>query len=130
MYLTEESMKLLNGVVDLYLTDFKYGNDTCAKRLSGIDNFFEVVSRNHLIADKQCDVIVRHLVMPNHLECCTSPILEWIAKKIPDVVVNLMDQYRPEHRAREFKEISRPPTDKEINDAIEIAHELSLNLTE
>lgn len=129
MYMTEESMKLLSGVIDLYLTDFKYGNDACAKRLSGIDNFFEVASRNHLIADKQCDVIVRHLVMPNHIECCTRTVLEWIAEKTPNVVVNVMAQYHPEHKAGQFKEIARRPTEREITDAIEIAQGLGLNLT-
>ena len=129
MYLTIESMKLLDGVIDLYLTDFKYGNDRCAKRLSGIDNYFEIVSRNHLLSAKQCDVIVRHLVLPNHIECCTKPILHWVSENIPIAVVNVMAQYRPEHRAREFEEISRPLRTDEYSKARKIAEDLGLNLT-
>jgi len=129
MYLTEESMKLLDGVIDLYLADFKYGNDRCAKKFSGVDRYFEVVSRNHLLAAKQCDVLIRHLVMPNHIECCTRPILEWIAEHLPNSVVNVMAQYRPEHRALEFKEISRPISAKEYSTALKIATDLGLSLT-
>lgn len=129
MYLTVESMRLLDGVIDLYLTDFKYGNDRCAKRLSGVDNYFEIVSRNHTLASRECDVIVRHLVMPNHLECCTRPVLEWIAAETPDVVVNVMSQYRPEHNALQFDDISRPISSEEFGLAIKIAEDLGLNLT-
>ncbi|MEM2839066.1 MAG: radical SAM protein [Thermoplasmata archaeon] len=129
MYLTEESMRLLDGVIDLYLTDFKYGNDGCAKRLSGIDNYFDIVSRNHLLAARQCDVLVRHLVMPNHIDCCTKPVLEWVAENMPDAVVNVMAQYRPEHRAYEFDDISRPISPREYAVAIKIAENLGLNLT-
>ncbi|HSQ02208.1 MAG TPA: radical SAM protein, partial [Methanobacterium sp.] len=55
MYLSEHAMKLLDGFADLYLTDFKYGNNECAKRLSGISNYSEVVRRNHKIAFKAGD---------------------------------------------------------------------------
>lgn len=129
MYLSEESMRLLDGVIDLYLTDFKYGNDRCARRLSGVDRYFEIVSRNHRLAARQCDVLVRHLVMPNHIECCTRPVLEWISESLPDSVVNVMAQYRPEHRACEFDEISRPLSSKEYAAAVRIAEDLGLNLT-
>jgi len=129
MYLTRESMRLLDGVIDIYLTDFKYGNDGCARRLSGVENYFDTVSRNHLLASEQCDVLVRHLVLPNHIECCTFPILEWVAENLPDAVVNVMDQYRPEHRASEFDEIMRRPTQAEIASALKRAEELNLSLT-
>ena len=129
MYLTKDSMKLLDGIIDLYLTDFKYGNDNCAKRLSGIDNYFEVIARNHSIATNQCDALVRHLVLPNHIECCTRPILEWIERHTSDVVVNIMAQYRPEHRADEFKDISKPLTNQEFCKALKIGEDLGLNLT-
>ena len=50
MYLSEDAMNLLQGFVDLYLTDYKYGNDPCAEKLSGISNYSEVIRRNHEIA--------------------------------------------------------------------------------
>ena len=69
MYLSEVGMWLLAGTQDVYLTDFKYGNDRCAERLSKVKRYFEVVSRNHLLAHQDAELIIRHLVMPNHVEC-------------------------------------------------------------
>jgi putative pyruvate formate lyase activating enzyme len=70
MYCSLETMNLLNGIIDLYLTDFKYGNDKCAKRLSKVDDYFKIVKRNHKIAYENGHMIIRHLVMPNHIDCC------------------------------------------------------------
>ena len=127
MYCTEETMKLLQGVIDIYLTDFKYGNDTCAKRLSKIDGYSEVVRRNHLLAHKQTEMIIRHLVLPNHFECCSKPVLRFIADHLPDVLVNIMGQYRPEYRANEHKDISQPVSPEEINAVKEYADTLGIH---
>jgi putative pyruvate formate lyase activating enzyme len=108
MYCSEETMKLLNGVIDLYLTDFKYGNNSCAKRLSKVGNYTAIVKRNHKIASNQGEMIIRHLVMPNHKTCCSEPILKWISKNLHNTAVNVMAQYRPEYHAHEFEDIARP----------------------
>jgi putative pyruvate formate lyase activating enzyme len=128
MYLSEEAMSLLDGVIDVYLTDFKYGNDKCAMRLSDAPNYFTIVSRNHLLAQAQAEIIVRHLVMPGHVECCTIPVLEWVAGNLSNVKVNVMAQYRPEHRAKDFEDISRPLKMKEYALAVETAEKLGLDL--
>lgn len=128
MYLTEESMSLLDGVIDLYLTDFKYGNDDCAKRLSNAARYWEVVSRNHLIAQDQADVIVRHLVLPNHAECCSIPIMEWLSKNMPRALVNVMAQYRPMHRAREHKDIAVHLRREEYLRVLDRAREVGLQI--
>ncbi len=130
MYLTVDSMKLLEGVVDLYLTDLKYGNNKCGERLSGIKGYWTVVTRNHLLAQNQCGLLVRHLVMPGHLECCTRPALEFLSGKMSqdNLRVNVMGQYRPEYCAGEFHEINRYPTSEEIGTAREWALELGLSL--
>ncbi len=129
MYLSETSMKLLDGLIDVYLTDFKYGNDKCAERLSGVDNYFEVVSRNHITAAEQAEVIVRHLVMPNHMECCSKPVLDWISENIPQVLVNVMGQYRPRYRADQYSDISYSLSGKEFRSALRYAEKLGLDLT-
>ncbi|MEM2908066.1 MAG: hypothetical protein QXP65_02555, partial [Candidatus Hadarchaeales archaeon] len=122
-----EAMKLLSGTQDIYLTDFKYGDDGCALKSSKVQNYFEVVARNHRLAFADSELIIRHLVMPNHLECCTRAVLEWIAENLgPMVRVNLMDQYRPEYRAREFEELNRRLTSDEFNRAIEMARDVGL----
>jgi putative pyruvate formate lyase activating enzyme len=100
MYATEETMRLLDGVMDIYLTDFKYGNNDCGKRLSGVERYFDVITRNHLEANRQAEIIIRHLVLPNHFDCCSKPLLDWIAKNLDNcrVRVNIMQQYRPEYK--------------------------------
>lgn len=128
MYLTEESLKLLDGVIDVYLADFKYGNDKCALRLSNAPDYMRIVGRNHLLARAQTEMIVRHLVLPGHVECCSRPILNWIAKNLSDVKVNVMAQYRPAHRAKRFKDIDRPLAMSEYGRAVKIADDLGLDL--
>lgn len=128
MYMSERCMGLLDGVVDLYLSDFKYGNDECAKRISGIEDYFEVVTRNHLLAARNADMIVRHLMLPGHLECCTKPVLGWLAENLPRVLVNVMDQYRPMHRAEDFPELRGAVPRKDYESAIALARKLKLSL--
>lgn len=93
MYLSVEGIYLLKGVVDLYLTDFKFGNNECGEGLSKIKNYFDIIKRNHLLI-KDEEVIIRHLVMPNHLDCCTEKIFNFISKNLDNAVVNVMFQYR------------------------------------
>lgn len=130
MYLTEEAMSLLDGVVDLYLTDFKYGNDSCAARLSNVHDYMRIMTRNHIMARKHAEMIIRHLVLPGHVECCTRPALSWIASNLEDVKVNVMAQYRPEHRALEYPELSRALKISEYQQAMRIAGDLGLDLVE
>jgi putative pyruvate formate lyase activating enzyme len=130
LYCSEHTMQLLDDVFDVWLPDFKYGNDECALRLSGVKNYFEVVSRNHLMAYDHGEVIIRHLVMPNHLECCTLPILEWISEHMPECIVNIMGQYRPEHKVRRdrerFADIARRVSAEEMDLAFSKADELGI----
>jgi len=102
MYMSEISMKLLDGFVDVYLTDFKFGPGKCSEELTKVKNYWDIVTRNHLIASKQAEVVIRHLILPNHVECCTFPILEWISKNLGrNCIVNIMDQYYPCFKALE-----------------------------
>jgi len=130
LYCSEETMLLLTDVFDVWLPDFKYGNDACAERLSGVQNYFEVVSRNHLMAYEAGEVIIRHLVLPNHVECCTIPILEWIAENMPNCMVNIMGQYRPQHRVlrerERFSDIARMVHRDEMDTALARAEELGI----
>jgi putative pyruvate formate lyase activating enzyme len=124
-YMSREVMCILDGVVDLYLTDFKYGNDNCALRLSNIPNYWKVVTRNHKQAWKSFDMIIRHLVLPNHVECCTKPILDWIYDNLgKDVVLNIMAQYRPVFHAAEYADISRFLHNQEYQEAVNYARQL------
>jgi len=126
MYCSQETINLLRGVIDVYLTDFKYGNNKCALRLSKVDNYIEIVKRNHQIVYDDGDVIIRHLVMPNHIECCSKPVLKWIAQNISDVAVNTMLQYRPEYKAYHYKEISQPISQKEYIQVRKFVNDLGI----
>ena len=127
MYCSLEAMKLLFGVTDVYLTDFKYGNDKCALRYSKVSNYFKVVARNHRLAAADAELIIRQLVLPANVECCTRPILGWIAENLGSIVrVNLMDQYRPCYQADKHEEINRRLTAEEFSRALKIAEEVGL----
>ncbi|MCS7128836.1 MAG: radical SAM protein [Desulfurococcaceae archaeon] len=132
MYLTVESMKILKDVIDIWLPDFKYGSNACAERLSKAQRYFEVASRNHLIAYESGEMIIRHLVLPNHIECCTKPVLKWISENTPRAVVNIMDQYRPEHivlrSPDKYPDVSRRLKYSEISEAYRYAEEVGFKV--
>ena len=126
MYHSLEIGKLLEGVIDVYLADFRYGNDECAKRYSNAKDYMRVVERNFETAYRQAEIILRHLVIPGHVECCTRPIAEWTAAHIPKVRFNLMFQYTPHYRAAEFPQINRYLTLKEHEHATQIVQDSGL----
>jgi putative pyruvate formate lyase activating enzyme len=131
MYMSWESMKLLRDLIDLWLPDLKYGNDSCAYRYSRVRRYWEIVTRNIREAYRNGEIIIRHLVLPNHLECCTRRVLEWIAENTPNALVNIMGQYRPEHlvlhHPEKWPEISRPVSEGEMREAYRIAEELGIH---
>jgi putative pyruvate formate lyase activating enzyme len=127
-YMSKDSMRLLDGIVDVYLPDFKYGNDICAKHLSGAERYFETVSRNHTLAAKQGELSIRHLVLPGHVECCTKPVLKWISENIrKNSLVNVMDQYVPNYLAHEHIDLKRCVEEEEMAEALNYARKLKLN---
>jgi len=127
MYCSNETMDLIKGVIDLYLTDFKYGNNVCAKRLSQVDNYLNIIKRNHKLAYDTSEMIIRHLVMPNHVECCSKPIIKWISEHLPNSLVNIMGQYRPEYQAKKFSDISNNISKDEIIQVNNYAKKLEIN---
>jgi putative pyruvate formate lyase activating enzyme len=132
MYFTLEALDLLEGMVDLYLTDFKYGNSKCGKRLSKVKNYFEVVSRNHELVNKDTDMIIRHLILPGHYECCTVPIIRWIAEHldVSRTKMNIMAQYHPEHNAWDYEELQDSIDMKHFFRAKDLASEYGIPLSE
>ncbi len=138
-FISEKTMSLLRAVVDVWLPDFKFGNNKCARRLARTPWYFETISKNHkLIHDWGENYVIRHLVMPNHVDCCTKPVLEWIAENLPGALVNIMAQYHPDAYANpaspeynpRYSDISRYPERQEILDAYAYARELGINFEE
>ncbi len=127
MYLSKEAMELIMDVIDIWLPDLKYGNDSCALKYSIVKNYFEVASRNIKIAHDSGDIIIRHLVLPNHVECCTRNVLKWISENTRRALTNIMDQYRPEYlvvrQPDKWGEIRRRVSVEELKKAFELARE-------
>jgi len=127
MFYSLEAAKLLFCTQDIYLSDFKWYDNNCALRYSKVPKYLEVVSRNHRLAFADAELIIRHLVMPSHISCCTRPILEWIAENLGTMVrTNIMAQYRPCYLADKYPEINRCITSEEYEEALEIAREVGL----
>lgn len=120
MYYSREVAKLLEGVVDVFLGDLRYGNDDCARKYSNVPDYWSIVTRNFRTAYISSEILLRQLVIPNHVECCTRPIIEWTKQNIPKVRFNLMFQYSPHYRAYEFPEINRKLTGEECQKAVDI----------
>ncbi len=127
-----EILRILDGIIDIYLPDFKYSDgQKAAKYSSGADTYVDVAQSALLEMHRQVGVakpandglmyrglMIRHLVMPNNVSG-TKEVIEWIAKNLPkDTYLNLMSQYRPMYKAFEYPEISRKITRKEYTDAI------------
>ncbi len=135
------SLQLLDGVVDIYMPDFKFWSPELARRYLKAADYPEVARRvlkemhrqvgvlkvdEHGLAKR--GVLVRHLVMPGYLEE-TRQILRWLATELsPDTYVNLMDQYYPAGRvlAGGYPELNRRLTGEEFRQAQEFAREAGL----
>ena len=126
-----ETLKMLEGYIDIYLPDLKYSDDLLAKRLSKVDNYFEIVTNAikemHRQVGKnvfdeegimQKGMIIRHLVLPNHI-LNSRRVLKWINDNMNDVYVSVMAQYFPTYKAKEIEDINRKST-KEEYEEIEI----------
>jgi putative pyruvate formate lyase activating enzyme len=125
---TPEAFELLDGAVDVYVADFKFGNDACARRLAGVTEYVRIVTRNLHIAAKQGRLIVRHLLLPGHFDCCYQPVARWMRANLPDVPLSLREGYLPSWRAGRFAEIARPLEPAEGRAARDLAHGLGLKV--
>jgi len=130
MYMTPEVIDALAGIITVYIADFKFGNDGCGRAIAGVERYVETVSRNLLHASACARVIVRHLVMPGHLDCCLRPVAAWIAAHLPTTEFTLMQGYSPSWRATSragsTPELARFATQAEADRAEEIVAEYGL----
>ncbi len=135
-----EIIEVLDGIVDIYLPDFKYwDSDMSAKYSSGAESYPEVTKAAILEMHRQVGVakptqdgvmqrglMIRHLVMPNNV-AGSERIMEWIAENLPkDTYVNIMAQYTPHFKAYDYPEISRRITSEEYIKVVNKAQEVGL----
>ncbi len=122
---TDEVRDLLEGVVDAYVLDLKHGNDACAREVARAPRYLETVVPALERAAREAFTIVRHLVLPGHVECCTVPALQICKARLPGVRVNLMGQYRPNDNVAGTA-LDRRPSPEELSRARAAAGELGL----
>jgi putative pyruvate formate lyase activating enzyme len=134
-----ETLKILDGIVDIYMPDMKYSNEETARKLSGIKNYPQInraaVKEMHRqVSDLQLDgdgiairgLLVRHLVLPNGL-AGTAESVRFLAEEIStNTYLNIMAQYYPSYRAHEFPPLARPIYRREFLDAVRIALECGM----
>jgi putative pyruvate formate lyase activating enzyme len=134
-FMSAAALEVLRLLMDVWLPDLKFGPGKCGVLLSRTPWYWETVTENiRTIHDWGEDFTIRHLVMPNHVECCTRPVLDWIAENMPDVPVNVMDQYHPDNLCEpcspkydpKYAEIARRPTGQEVLQAFSYAKDLGL----
>jgi putative pyruvate formate lyase activating enzyme len=133
-YDSPEALALLDGIVDIYMPDMKYGDSTLARRYSKVRNYVEVnraaVKEMHrqvgdLVLDEhgvaRRGLLVRHLVLPDNI-AGTDRVLEFLAREVsPNTWLNLMEQYYPCYRADEYPELARRITHEEYRSALAAA---------
>lgn len=132
LYLTDVALDLLDGAIDIYLPDLKFGPavgpESCGERIGGMPDYWTVVTgcidRLHEAGKR---ILVRHLLMPGHFACCTEPILHWLAAR-PKVEVSLLTQYLAPAHAK--GELAASLTDQEVAQAMMLARALELSLVQ
>ena len=134
-----ETLKLLEGVIDIYMPDMKYADAAIARRYSKIPaypavNQAAVKEMHRQVGDLQLNdqgiatrgLLVRHLILPGNM-AGTDQIVRFLAEEIsPNTYLNLMDQYSPAYRAAQFPELNRPITRQEYQHAVDLAHQAGL----
>ena len=137
-YESLEALEILDGIIDIYMPDMKYSDNTAAEKFSFAPDYFEVskkaVKEMHrqvgdLVVDKgiaKRGLLIRHLVLPDNL-AGSGEIFDFIAGEIsPDTYVNIMAQYYPCHNSYRFPELSRRIMHSEYIGAIKLAREKGL----
>ena len=138
-YENVETLKLLEGYIDIYLPDLKYYYDELGKKYSKVDNYFEIATSaikemyRQVGAPKlneqgvmQKGLMIRHLILPNQTEN-SKKVLNWIKENIDnDVYVSVMAQYFPTYKAQELDELNRKLTREEYDEVENYLYELDL----
>lgn len=137
-YESLEALKILDGIIDIYMPDMKYSNSTVSEKFSFAPDYFEVSKKvikemhrqvGDLVVDKgvaKRGLLVRHLVLPSNL-AGSEEIFDFIVRQIsPDTYVNIMAQYYPCRNSYKFPEISRRIMHSEYIGTIKLAKEKGL----
>jgi putative pyruvate formate lyase activating enzyme len=139
-YDSEEALALLDGVIDIYMPDIKYGDSDVARKYSKVRDYVEandaaLKEMHRQVGDLLLDddglavrgLLVRHLVLPSDI-AGSDRVLRFLAEEIStDTYLNIMAQYRPCYRAGEKPELDRRPTRQEVAQVFELARQYGLH---
>ncbi len=134
-----ETLKLLEGYIDVYLPDLKYYDNEIGKKYSKIEKYFEIATKAILEMYRQVGspqlndqgmiqkgIMIRHLILPNHIEN-SKKILKWIKENVDEnVYVDIMAQYFPTYKAKEIKNLNRKLTKEEYQEIEEYVYQLDI----
>lgn len=129
MYFTQQAFYLLEGAVDIFTADLRYGNDNCAREISKVKNYTKIVRRNFCLAEKSGRVIVRHLLLPGHFECCFLPSIDWLSTHLKKVNVSL-PEYFPLYLAAKNDGLNLRVSKKEFKEAKKVIRQVGLRIIE
>lgn len=138
-YESVETLKLLDGFIDIYLPDLKYYKNELAQKYSKVNNYFEIATQAIKEMYRQVGVpvldekgvmkkglMIRHLILPNEVEN-SKKILSWIKENMDNnVYISIMAQYFPTYKAKEIEKLSRKITQEEYNEVEEYLYNLDL----
>lgn len=138
-YENVETIKMLDGYIDIYLPDLKYADNNIAKQYSKVENYFEIATKAIKEMNKQVGssvfddkgimkkgMIIRHLVLPNYIEN-SKKVLKWIEQNmLKDIFVSVMAQYFPTYNAKQFENINRKLTKKEYDEIEQFLYDLNI----
>ena len=138
-YENVETLKLLEGYIDIYLPDLKYYYDELGKKYSKVDNYFEIATSAIKEMYRQVGIpqlnekgimqkglMIRHLILPNQIENSKN-VLKWIKENMNNnIYVSIMAQYFPTYKARELDELNRKLTREEYEEVENHLYELNL----
>ncbi len=138
-YDSEESLEIMDGIVDIYMPDFKFWERESSRKYLLAPDYPDVAKKSikemqrqvgDLVIDERGlakrGVLLRHLVMPNYVEE-SKKILKWIRDELSEnTYINIMAQYRPENKAKNYPEIARRPKLREFLEVVEYAREIGL----
>lgn len=139
-YESVETLKYLDGIIDIYMPDIKYSDNRNSKKYSGVKDYWDVarkavIEMHRQVGDLKINnfgiaergLLVRHLVLPNNISG-SEKVLEFIANEVCiDTYVNIMDQYRPCFKAKFFPELNRRITESEYQYVLDYAESLGLH---
>ena len=138
-YESVNTLKLLDGFIDIYLPDFKYYFNSLAEQYSGVKDYFDIVTKaleemkrqvGDAVFDKQGmlqkGLLIRHLILPNHIEN-TKEVLKWIKENLgQNSYISVMAQYFPTYLAKQQTDLNRKITKREYTRVEEYLYHLEL----